>query len=104
MVGGRCLGISGDLPTGFAIMAIWVAGGICALCGALSYAELGAAMREAFTAYRKDVEARAFPGSEHSYTMTDELLGLLGRPWADEEPSGEFDENVNMWGEPRDSW
>src|SRR4030095_7327500 len=34
----------GDLPTGFAIMAIWVTGGICALCGALSYAELGAAL------------------------------------------------------------
>lgn len=32
------------LPTGFAIMAIWIAGGICALCGALSYAELGAAL------------------------------------------------------------
>jgi len=36
------------------------------------YAELGTAMREAFAAYRKDVEARAFPGPEHSYTMTDE--------------------------------
>lgn len=32
------------VPTGFAIMAIWVTGGICALCGALSYAELGAAL------------------------------------------------------------
>src|SRR5207237_905247 len=32
------------LPTGFAILALWVAGGICALCGALSYAELGAAL------------------------------------------------------------
>jgi APA family basic amino acid/polyamine antiporter len=32
------------IPTGFAIMAIWVAGGLCALCGALSYAELGAAL------------------------------------------------------------
>ena len=34
----------GDLPTGFAIMAVWAVGGICALCGALSYAELGAAL------------------------------------------------------------
>ncbi|MEY2560110.1 MAG: basic amino acid/polyamine antiporter, family [Verrucomicrobiota bacterium] len=34
----------GEIPTGFAIMAIWIAGGICALCGALSYAELGAAL------------------------------------------------------------
>ncbi|HVF72611.1 MAG TPA: amino acid permease [Chthoniobacterales bacterium] len=32
------------LPTGFAIMALWIAGGLCALCGALSYAELGAAL------------------------------------------------------------
>ena len=34
----------GDLPTGFAIMALWTVGGVCALCGALSYAELGAAL------------------------------------------------------------
>src|SRR5438105_3839771 len=34
----------GDLRTGFAIMAVWAVGGICALCGALSYAELGAAL------------------------------------------------------------
>lgn len=34
----------GDLPGGFAIMALWALGGLCALCGALSYAELGAAL------------------------------------------------------------
>ncbi|MBA3830834.1 MAG: amino acid permease [Chthoniobacterales bacterium] len=34
----------GDLPSGFAIMALWAIGGVCALCGALSYAELGAAL------------------------------------------------------------
>ena len=34
----------GDLPTGFSLMAVWAIGGICALCGALSYAELGAAL------------------------------------------------------------
>ena len=34
----------GGLPTGFAIMALWFVGGLCALCGALSYAELGAAL------------------------------------------------------------
>lgn len=34
----------GDLPGGFAIMALWAIGGVCALCGALSYAELGAAL------------------------------------------------------------
>jgi len=34
----------GDLTTGFSIMALWLLGGVCALCGALSYAELGAAL------------------------------------------------------------
>ena len=34
----------GGLPTGFSIMALWFVGGVCALCGALSYAELGAAL------------------------------------------------------------
>jgi basic amino acid/polyamine antiporter, APA family len=34
----------GDLPSGFAIVALWAVGGICAVCGALSYAELGAAL------------------------------------------------------------
>ena len=34
----------GDLPSGFAIVALWTLGGICALCGALSYAELAAAL------------------------------------------------------------
>lgn len=34
----------GDLPSGFAIMVLWGVGGVCALCGALSYAELGAAL------------------------------------------------------------
>ncbi|MEY2563162.1 MAG: basic amino acid/polyamine antiporter, family [Verrucomicrobiota bacterium] len=34
----------GDLPSGFAIMVLWAVGGLCALCGALSYAELGAAL------------------------------------------------------------
>jgi 3-methyl-2-oxobutanoate hydroxymethyltransferase len=36
------------------------------------YAELGAAMREAAGAYRRDVEARVFPGPEHAYTISDE--------------------------------
>jgi 3-methyl-2-oxobutanoate hydroxymethyltransferase len=49
------------------------------------YAELGAAMREAFAAYKKDVDAHAFPGPEHSYTMTDEewkafQAGTVKRP------------------------
>ncbi len=34
----------GDLPSGFAILALWALGGLCALCGALSYAELAAAL------------------------------------------------------------
>lgn len=32
------------LPSAFSIMTLWVVGGIVALCGALSYAELGAAL------------------------------------------------------------
>lgn len=34
----------GDLPSGFAIMVLWAVGGLCAMCGALSYAELAAAL------------------------------------------------------------
>ncbi len=34
----------GPLPSGFAIMVLWFVGGVCALCGAFSYAELGAAL------------------------------------------------------------
>ncbi len=36
------------------------------------YAELGAAMREAFAAYKADVDARAFPGPEHTYSIPEE--------------------------------
>ncbi len=32
-----------DLPSGFALMMLWVVGGVIALCGALSYAELATA-------------------------------------------------------------
>jgi len=34
----------GDLPSGFVIVVLWAVGGFCAMCGALSYAELGAAL------------------------------------------------------------
>ena len=34
----------GDLPSGFAILMLWLVGGVCALCGALCYAELAAAL------------------------------------------------------------
>src|SRR3954451_13377578 len=34
----------GDLPSGFVLVILWTMGGFCALCGALSYAELGAAL------------------------------------------------------------
>jgi APA family basic amino acid/polyamine antiporter len=33
-----------DIPSGFALLSLWVVGGITALCGALAYAELAAAM------------------------------------------------------------
>ncbi len=34
----------GDLPSGFTIVLLWALGGICAFCGAVSYAELAAAL------------------------------------------------------------
>src|SRR5436305_10544527 len=34
----------GNLPSGFAMVTLWGVGGVCAMCGALSYAELGAAL------------------------------------------------------------
>ena len=34
----------GDLPSGFVILCLWLLGGLCALCGALCYAELAAAL------------------------------------------------------------
>lgn len=34
----------GDLPSGFVLMLLWVLGGVCAFCGALSYGELAAAL------------------------------------------------------------
>ena len=33
-----------DIQSGFALLMLWVVGGVTALCGALTYAELGAAM------------------------------------------------------------
>jgi APA family basic amino acid/polyamine antiporter len=34
----------GDLPSGFTLLVLWFLGGICALCGALAYGELAAAL------------------------------------------------------------
>ena len=34
----------GGMPSGFSIVALWAVGGVAALCGALSYAELAAAL------------------------------------------------------------
>ena len=33
-----------EIQSGFALLCLWVVGGVFALCGALSYSELGAAM------------------------------------------------------------
>lgn len=34
----------GGLPSGFAILMLWLVGGVCAFCGAVSYGELAAAL------------------------------------------------------------
>ncbi len=34
----------GGLPSGFAILTLWIVGGVCAMCGALCYGELAAAL------------------------------------------------------------
>ena len=34
----------GGLPSGFAIMMLWLVGGVCAMCGALCYAEVATAL------------------------------------------------------------
>jgi amino acid transporter len=34
----------GDLPSGFAILMLWLVGGVCAFCGAVCYGELAAAL------------------------------------------------------------
>ena len=33
-----------EIHSGFALLALWAVGGIAALCGAMTYAELGAAL------------------------------------------------------------
>ncbi len=49
------------------------------------YAELGAAMRTAFAAYRTEVESQVFPAREHAYAMPEEewqafVENVRGRP------------------------
>ena len=34
----------GDLPSGFAVIMLWLVGGVCAFCGAMCYGELAAAV------------------------------------------------------------
>ena len=48
-----------DIPPGFALLALWIVGGIVALCGALSYAEL----------------ATAFPRSGGEYNFLSRIYG-----------------------------
>ena len=48
-----------DIPSGFVLIALWVVGGVVALCGALSYAEL----------------ATAFPRSGGEYNFLSRIYG-----------------------------
>ena len=48
-----------DIPSGFALLALWIVGGVVALCGALSYAEL----------------ATAFPRSGGEYNFLSRIYG-----------------------------
>lgn len=41
------------------------------------YANLHAVMADAFAAYRRDVDARAFPGAEHAVDLPDDVLAEL---------------------------
>lgn len=62
--------VAGGTTSGFALLAIWVVGGIVALCGALSYAEVGATIPRS-------------GGEYHFLTrIYHPVLGLLGG-WAE---------------------
>lgn len=41
------------------------------------FANVGEVMKEAFTAYRKEVAEKNFPAKEHEYTISDEILEKL---------------------------
>ncbi|MDI6894648.1 MAG: 3-methyl-2-oxobutanoate hydroxymethyltransferase [Bacillota bacterium] len=41
------------------------------------YAQIGQIMREAFKAYKEDVEAGRFPAAEHCYGLSDDVLSKL---------------------------
>lgn len=52
------------------------------------YAQLHAVMASAFTAYKADVEARSFPGPEHTVDMTNEAWeAFLGAVGAENQPA-----------------
>ena len=55
-----------EIPSGFSLLMLWVVGGITALCGALSYAELAAALPRSGGEYNFLVphlsSSRRFPG------------------------------------------
>ena len=53
------------IQSGFALLLLWVIGGVVALAGAVSYAELGA----------------AFPRSGGEYNFLSEVATTLTAPW-----------------------
>jgi 3-methyl-2-oxobutanoate hydroxymethyltransferase len=53
------------------------------------YADIGAAMSDAFAAYKRDVEARTFPSEDESYHLPEEVRLLLASLQDDRGPDAE---------------
>ncbi|MCZ2099899.1 MAG: 3-methyl-2-oxobutanoate hydroxymethyltransferase, partial [Anaerolineae bacterium] len=52
------------------------------------YAHLGAAARDAISAYVHDVQAHVFPSAEHSFTMKEDVLAALRADGTDHASTG----------------
>ena len=74
-----------DLPSGFSLVLLWTVGGVMALCGALSYAELAAAFPRSGGEYnflsRIYHQAVGFLAGWVSATVGFAAPGRRWRPW-----------------------